>query len=330
MPLPWLTQLRRYLPPLSPVTTAASDQPLLAAGDLQPLRARASQPHPSLIRFEHNVAQPRIGDRLSRFRGRGFEFEENRVYQPGDEQRLINWRLYARRGELYSKVFVEERRPEVFVLVDRRAAMRFGTRVRLKATLAAQLAAITLFQARHRMIAAGGVVLEDRARWFSPAQGAAGLDALLEAISAPCPPQSFDREQESLPEVLAQLAMRLDDGCFILLLSDFADLDVDHNTAILQRLGEKHTVQAIRIHDAVEARLPPIQPLLIDDPGFEPLVVDGREANHDGRYDAAVARQQQLLDDCFSQCRIAAYHCEASVDWGDCLQQAARGSAGHG
>ncbi|MFP3874203.1 MAG: DUF58 domain-containing protein [Thiohalophilus sp.] len=305
------------------------DQPLIDEQQLQELRARAAS-LPALIRFEHHVAQPRIGDRLSRFRGQGFEFEENRIYQPGDEQRLINWRLYARRGELYSKVFVEERRPEVAVVVDRRATMRFGTRVRLKATLAAQLAVITLLQARQRMIAAGGVVLEDSARWFSPAQGSTGFDALLAAIRAPCPPQSFDREQESLAEVLAQLALRLNDGCFILLLSDFADLDAERSAPILRRLGEKHTVQAIRIQDAVESALPPIQPLLIDNPGADPMVVDGREANRDGRYREAVEQQWQAVQACFTGSRIAAHACDAADEWRDCLQQAARETAGHG
>jgi len=330
MTFPWLAQLRRSLPRLSPVATAAVEQPLIDDQQLQELRAQAAQSLPALIRFEHNVAQPRIGDRLSRFRGQGFEFEENRIYQPGDEQRLINWRLYARRGELYSKVFVEERRPEVVVLVDRRAAMRFGTRVRLKAALAAQLAIITLFQARQRMIAAGGVVLEDSAHWFSPEQGQVGLDALIEAIRAPCPPQLFDRQQESLQGVLAQLDLRLRAGCFILLLSDFADLDVDTSAPILRRLGEKHTVQAIRIQDAVESRLPPIQPLLIDNPGSDPMLVDGREANRDGRYHAAVEQQWHALQTCFTQSRIAVYSCEAASEWRDCLQQAAWGTEGHG
>ena len=51
-----------------------------------------------------------MGQRSSRFRGRGIDFAETRAYQPGDDIRHIDWRVTAwRTGRVHTKVFHEER-----------------------------------------------------------------------------------------------------------------------------------------------------------------------------------------------------------------------------
>lgn len=325
MALPWLNRLRHSLSRLPRTGQAAIDRKLLDSETLSRIQAQATHSVGNLLRFDRPVAQMRIGDRLSRFRGQGFDFEENRHYQPGDEQRLINWRLYARRGELFSKVFIEERRPEVYILVDRRASMRFGTRQQLKVTLAAKLAIATLWQAQQQIIAVGGVVVNDQAQWFAPAQGQTGLTPLMEAINAPCPPLSFDREQESLQQLLAQLDLRLAEGSFLLLLSDFADLDPVQAAPTLQRLGQRHNVQAIQINDVAEIRLPEGQPWMIDDPASDqPFILD----RHDQQaYQNAREQQQRALRDCLEQSGITCSRCETMQEWLACLQQTIYDSA---
>ena len=78
------------------------------------------------------IQHPMTGDSRSIFRGGGLDFEESRMYQAGDDLRYMNWRLTARSGEPYMKVFREERQPGIFIVVDRRPSMRFGTKKRLK------------------------------------------------------------------------------------------------------------------------------------------------------------------------------------------------------
>jgi uncharacterized protein (DUF58 family) len=50
-----------------------------------------------------------VGSRVARSRGEGIEFSEVRAFHPGDPVRRINWRVSARRGELY----VSDRHPEL-------------------------------------------------------------------------------------------------------------------------------------------------------------------------------------------------------------------------
>ncbi len=84
----------------------------------------------------------------SAFRGRGIEFDETRIYQAGDDVRTIDWRVTARTGRVHTKLFHEERERPVLLLLDQRAAMRFGTRSAFKSVAAARAAAALAWAAR--------------------------------------------------------------------------------------------------------------------------------------------------------------------------------------
>jgi len=72
-------------------------------------------------------AAPQSGGSVSRRLGRGLDFAEVREYQPGDDVRMIDWKVTARSGTAHTKLFVEERERPVLLVVDFRASMRFGT-----------------------------------------------------------------------------------------------------------------------------------------------------------------------------------------------------------
>lgn len=60
--------------------------------------------------------------------GEGQTFSDHRQYTPGDDIRLIDWRLLARTEELYIKQFEAERELTVHVLLDASGSMDFGDR----------------------------------------------------------------------------------------------------------------------------------------------------------------------------------------------------------
>lgn len=81
------------------------------------------------------------GQHASKIRGSGLNFEELRQYQQGDNVRLIDARASARLGKPYVRVYSEETDRPVYLVVDQRPTMFFGSVAKTKSVVAAELAA---------------------------------------------------------------------------------------------------------------------------------------------------------------------------------------------
>jgi uncharacterized protein (DUF58 family) len=60
-------------------------------------------------------------------RGFSVEFAEHRMYQPGDDLRYIDWRMYGRSDRYYIKQFEEETNLRAYLLVDGSASMAWSS-----------------------------------------------------------------------------------------------------------------------------------------------------------------------------------------------------------
>ena len=109
----------------------------------------------------NKTSNPLAGLLSSNFRGRGIDFSEVRVYQPGDDVRTIDWRVTARTQVAHTKVFQEEKERPVLILVDQSASMYFGSQVTFKSVLAARTAAIIAWAALERGDRVGGLVFSE-------------------------------------------------------------------------------------------------------------------------------------------------------------------------
>jgi len=87
------------------------------------------------------VSSVYAGGRPSIRHGRGIEVIDYREYQPGDDFRLIDWRLYGRTEKLYIRRFEEEKELTVHVLVDSSLSMGFSTQRMTKFDYAGSIAA---------------------------------------------------------------------------------------------------------------------------------------------------------------------------------------------
>lgn len=66
----------------------------------------------------------RVGEATSSTGGEGLEFFATREYRHGDPQSRINWRQFAKRGDLVTTLFREERAARAVVLLDVRSPTR--------------------------------------------------------------------------------------------------------------------------------------------------------------------------------------------------------------
>ncbi|MFP1129361.1 DUF58 domain-containing protein [Asticcacaulis sp. W401b] len=64
-----------------------------------------------------------IGLHASRSRGAGLEFAQYRAYEPGDELRQIDWKLYARSDKFFVRESERESRLRVWIVLDLSASM---------------------------------------------------------------------------------------------------------------------------------------------------------------------------------------------------------------
>ena len=96
-----------------------------------------------LDRFDSSLKREttslRQGEQESPDMGEGLTFADYRRYAPGDDTRLIDWKLYARTEEYFIKQYEEERNLTVHVLVDSSASMDFGSGPAHKFEYAAKL-----------------------------------------------------------------------------------------------------------------------------------------------------------------------------------------------
>ena len=114
-----------------------------------------------LKRRRHQIKAGQNGEYVSRFKGRGMEFDETRIYQPGDDIRSIDWRVTARSDKTHTKVYREERERPVFISVDYRPTMAFATRGVFKSVQAAKIAGLLAWSAQANGDRIGGQIFNE-------------------------------------------------------------------------------------------------------------------------------------------------------------------------
>lgn len=101
------------------------------------------------------------GRHTSRLRGRGLNFEELRHYQSGDDIRTLDWKVTNRTGKPHVRVYTEERERPVLLLVDQRISMFFGSQLKMKSVIAAELAALSAWRVLSSGDRVGALVFND-------------------------------------------------------------------------------------------------------------------------------------------------------------------------
>ncbi len=212
------------------------------------------------------VSTHQFGTNRSIFTGRGMEFEEARIYQPGDDVRAIDWRVTARTGKVHTKLYREERERPVYILLDCRSMMHFGTRVRFKSVLAAQLAAQLCWVGIDGGDRVGGFILsQDGHKDFPATRTRQGMLWFLNAVAG----ATHTIDYSSVGETPLHMAVRrlrhvVRPGSLVFIISDFSDFS-EACEAQIKRLSVHAHITNIQVYDQLDIRLPGSGDLRITD-----------------------------------------------------------------
>lgn len=200
------------------------------------------------------------GAYVSRFRGRGMEFDESRPYQPGDDPRSIDWRVTARSTTAYTKLFREERERPVLVAVDLRSNMHFATQGCFKSVNASRAAALLSWAAHHRGDRLGGLIFGDTThRELKPRLGRrAALRFVHELVEHPDwhASDTDSRNEDALIQAMSALRRVARPGSLVVVISDFAGF-TRAAQSYLSSVAHHNEVLAVFLNDPLERKLPP-------------------------------------------------------------------------
>lgn len=96
-----------------------------------------------------NALSSEAGERLAREAGQSVEFHDFRPYQAGDELRYVDWKVYARTGRLYTRLYQAERNFSSHIVLDTSASMAMGR----KASYARAVAEVLSYVAQRDSVA---------------------------------------------------------------------------------------------------------------------------------------------------------------------------------
>ncbi|MCP5160590.1 MAG: DUF58 domain-containing protein [Hahellaceae bacterium] len=252
--------------------------------------------------------QQQSGGYRSAFRGRGMEFAEVRLYQPGDDVRTIDWRVTARRQKPHTKLFHEERERPVVILCDQSESLFFGSHSHFKSVKAAQAAALVAWATLQKGDRCGGIVYSEQGHSeIKPARQRKSVMQFLSAVArynnALCNPTGTPSASPSfsLDNALQEIRRIAKPGSLIYLISDFSGF-----TTITQRnlflLAQHSDVAGICVFDPLERTLPPPGHYAFEY-NHETFWLNSQDTSQKQRFDDFIQQQSLFLRQSFNQIR---------------------------
>lgn len=213
------------------------------------------------------------GKYTSKLRGRGLNFEELRHYRPGDDIRCMDWKVTRRTGKPHIKVFTEERERNVYLTIDQRSSMFFGSTGKMKSVIAAELAALIAWKIVDSGDRIGALIFNDSdIAVIKPKRGHQHVIHLLNEVVKKnnelkngylptSPSESYNRMLKKLTNISGHnaLIIQISDGYGWNTLS----------TDFIKRLRQHNEVVSFDVFDPLERQLPQMSEMIVSDGQYQ-------------------------------------------------------------
>lgn len=256
------------------------------------------------------------GEYHASFKGQGLDFEDFREYQHGDEIRFIDWNVTARMNAPFIRTFREERELNVLIAVDISGSFDYGSKHYSKREIAAEIAAVLAFSARHNGDKVGLLLFtSEPVLYLPPAKGSKHTLRMIREILATSP----ENKQTNLSGACDFINRTIKRKSLIFLLSDFIDNDFHKK---LGALSQKHETIALRIFDPMEENLPNVGKINLTDPETgEQSIINTANPNVRMAYEKLTERRLEALQKTFTKYKIDHVNAATDTDYLPLLHQ---------
>lgn len=203
---------------------------------------------------EHLLA----GEYRSVFKGLGIEFEDVRVYAPGDDVRSMDWKVTARMGVPHVKRYIEEREQFFFLLVDLSGSTLSDLEGAKRKTLA-EFCSLLCMAALKNNDRVGLILFSDRVELIvPPGKGHQQSMRILDALNS-FQPKGTGTDLKVALDAFGHMARK---RSVVFLVSDFLSSGFDSE---LQASSFKHDVIAVNLVESQELDPPACGLVRIED-----------------------------------------------------------------
>ena len=252
------------------------------------------------------------GDYRTLFRGYGMDIADLREYQYGDDVRHIDWNVTARLQSPYVREFHEDREITAWFLLDLSQSVNFGSTLVRKRNVSTDFVAVLARLLTRRGNRVGALYYGEKVDGMIPARG--GRRQVLNILHA------MQSEQETpsssgtnLGELLRAAEHVMRRRSLVFVVSDF--ISAPGWAEALGRLAQRHEIIAVRLHDPLEAELPDLGLVVVQDAETgEQLFVDTNDRGFRKRFVAAAQRREAQLRGAFREAGVDAIELSTNDD----------------
>lgn len=186
----------------------------------------------------------------SPYYGFSVEFAEHRPYNPGDDLKHVDWKVYAKRERFYVKQYEEETNLRCYVLLDTSSSMfykYFGEWTKLR--YAAHFGSALMYLMHRQRDACGLITFSDEIETFIPAKSSYSHLRLifteLEQLLDDEEQYAAEQRKTATAKVIHEVAERLNHRSLVVVLTDLFENVDEHEqlTSSLKHLRHrKHEV----------------------------------------------------------------------------------------
>jgi uncharacterized protein (DUF58 family) len=239
-----------------------------------------------------------VGGQVTKQKGSGFEFDQIRSYNYGDDIRFVDWNSSARYGNLLVRQYLDDKNRNIILCLDISASTIFASQQEIVSDVMQQITAALSYIGQSEKDNIGLILFSDKIEKFiAPSSGSQHMMYVMETI--------FSYKAKNIKTDFNVLCNYLIESFIkeaaIIIISDFIADDFDKS---LKKLVCKREVIAIRCLDKIVRNIPAVGYLWGQDPETQSSALLHISTNNALEMQKVLQDRINKQDEFFRKCRI--------------------------